>query len=376
MINEEYLSYVDYLKSINFEQKLEILKEKYADKKIILFGIGVFLDVVLDNYDLKKYIDVVGISDKRITEDKTSAYLDCYNLYNPMSLRALDFDIILDTGVLFENPKTYLRKNYYIKKSIPVEKLVQISFSEHFANCIEKWIAVLKYLVTSKNLFKAVKYSFLCQTREIIAKTNYIKNLNRIKKSDKPIRTAFICSDVTQTDFVGLYNLIYFDKNFKLFPIILTPQNLVENEEIDEEKMNESVKIFNSFEFKVIDGIDRQTKELACLHAFKPDLIFYQKPIYIKDDFSPLKMSEHALTFTIDYLIKNSDYTAMGSKYFRKQVSDLWKVFLFNNEDKNLYSEYADTKYKDVTTVINIASNKTNNNSEILKYLRKCFSLN
>ena len=33
-INEEYLSYVDYLKSINFANILENLKKKYANKKL------------------------------------------------------------------------------------------------------------------------------------------------------------------------------------------------------------------------------------------------------------------------------------------------------------------------------------------------------
>ena len=41
-INEEYLSYIDYLKSIDFDRKLEILRDKYADKKVVLFGVAYF----------------------------------------------------------------------------------------------------------------------------------------------------------------------------------------------------------------------------------------------------------------------------------------------------------------------------------------------
>jgi len=364
-MNEEYLSYVDYLKSINFEKKLEILKEKYTDKKIILFGMGIFLDAVLDNYDIKKYLNVMGISDKRVTEDKAYDYKG-FNVYKPLALRALNFNVILDTGILFEDTKKYLNNSYFIKKNVCIEKLVQIPLSEKIHNYTDKIKMTFKYLIVSKNIFKAIKYFIVCQKQEIVAKTNYIKNIRRLKKSDKPIRTAFICSDTLHTDFVGLYNLLYFDKDFKLFPIIITSDNLLESEPVDEEKMNKNLEFFNNFNIKVIDGVDRQTGEMACLHAFKPDLIFYQAPINIKDDFNPYKMSKMALTFTIEYFMKDANFTTMGSKYFRKQVSNLWKIFVNNKEDKNLYSEYTDIQNKDIVTVIN-----KNLNSGIVKFLKK-----
>ena len=105
--NEEYLSYVDYLKSINFEEKLDVLKEKYTDKKIILFGMGSFLDAILNNYKITDYLNVIGISDKRVTQDASNAY-NGFNVYAPRALRALQFNVILDTSVLFEDTKQYL----------------------------------------------------------------------------------------------------------------------------------------------------------------------------------------------------------------------------------------------------------------------------
>ncbi len=368
--NEEYLSYVDYLRSVNFEQKLEILKEKYADKKVILYGTGLFLDAVLDNYDIKNYLNIIGISDKRIKEDKSYDYKG-FNVYKPSALRALNFNVVLDTGILFENNKKYLRDNHCLKRGIIVQKLVQIPLTEKITNFFNKIKAVFGYLKQSKNPFLALKYLFICETREIVSKTNYIANLKRIRKSNKPIRTAFVCSDAQHTDFVGLYNLLYFDKDFNLFPIIIVPDNLLDTDEIDEEKMSKSMGIFDAFNFKIIDGVDRQTKELACLHAFKPDLIFYQNPIHIKDDFNPYKMSNTALTFSVEYFIKDANFVSMGSKYFRKQVSDLWKIFVGNKEERNLYSEYTDIQNKDIVKIIN-----RNINSGIVKYLKKCLKRN
>lgn len=367
-INEEYLSYVDYLKSINFDKKLEILKEKYADKKIVIFGIGVLLDAILDNYPIKDSLNVIGISDSRIKEETTKEYKG-FNLYKPTALRALNFNVILDTNIMFENTRKYLRKNYLIKRSVKIENFIQIPFSEKIKNFTDKQTAIYNYLITSKNPINTLKYSLNCTTQELISKANYIKKLDKLKKSDKPIRTVFICSDVTHTEFVGLYNLLYFDKDFKVFPIIVTTDNLLDSEPIDEEKMKRFVGFFNSFDTKVIDGVDRETKELACIHAFKPDLIFYQRPIFIKDDFNPNKMSEQALTFTIEYDVRNENFTALGSNYFRKQVSNLWKIFINNPEDKNLYVQYTNLENKDLVKVVN-----KNINTGIVKYLKKVFN--
>lgn len=364
-MNEEYLSYVDYLKSVNFEQKLEIMKEKYDGKKVVLFGMGLFLDAIIDNYDIKKYINVIGISDKRVTEDKAADYKG-FNLYKPLALRALKFNVVLDTNIMFEKSKQFLKQNYYVNKNIIIEPIIQKTTKELCETVINKIQAIFKYLIESKNIFSSIKFSFICNAQEINSKTNYIKQLKRLKTSQKPIRTVFIASDVQHSDFVGLYNLLYFDKDFRLFPIILVTNNLIETEEINEEKMAKDLELLRTFKIDAIDDMDREMHTIASLHAFKPDLIFYQKPIHIKDDFSPAKMSEKALTFTVEYSISNADFASIGSKYFRKQVSNLWKVFVGNKDDKNLYSEYTDIQNKNIVTVIN-----KNLNSGIVKYIKK-----
>mgnify|MGYP004505570461 CR=1 FL=1 len=364
-INEEYLSYIDYLKSIDFDRKLEILRDKYADKKVVLFGVGLLLDAILDNYNIKDYLNVIGISDSRIQDDSIKEYKG-FNLYKPLALRALNFSVILDTNILFEKTSKFLRSNCYVKKSVKIEKLIQIPFTEHFKNFVYKQKSVFEYLLASKNIFTTIQYSFSCTAEELISKANYIKKLTKIKKSDKPIRTVFICSDIAHTEFMGLYNLLYFDKDFQVFPIIVIQDNLLESEDIDEARMQRFVDFFNSFDTKVIDGIDRETKELACIHAFKPDLVFYQHPIHIKDDFNPHKMSKQALTFTIEYDVRNENFETLGSDYYRKQVSNIWKVFINNPEDKNLFTEYTNTANKDLVKIVN-----KNINTGIIKFLKK-----
>ncbi len=365
IINEEYLSYVDYLKSVNFDRILEILKIKYAGKKVILFGTGVFLDAILDNYNITDYLNIIGVSDRRAEGTSETTYKE-FNLYKPIALRALNFNVVLDTSVLFEKTTKYLRRNFYVKKSVEIAPIVQIPFTDKFKQFVEKQKSAFEYLKTSKDIFKFLMYYFTLNSQELVSKANYLKKLKNIRSSKEPVKVAFLCSDTQHTDFVGLYNLLYFDKDFKTFPIIITPKQLLESEPVNEENMKRDVDFFNTFDTKVIDGWDRETNTLPCIHAFKPDLIFYQKPIYIKDDFSPYVMSEQALTFTIEYDTRNADFTALGSKYFRKQVSNLWKIFVNNDEDRKLYEEYTDISHKDVVQVVN-----KNINTAIVKYLKK-----
>ena len=285
-INEEYLSYVDYLKSINFANILENLKKKYANKKIVLFGTGVLLDAILDNYNVTDYLNIIGVSDKRLEsqQEEISTYKNI-NLYKPFALRALNISVVLDTSVLFENTAKYLRNNFYVKKSVEIAPMIQIPFVDKFKNFVAKQKASLGYLL--------------------------------------------------------------------------------ESEEVSEESIQEVVDFFKTYDLQVIDGWDRETRTIPCIHAFKPDLIFYQKPIYVKDDFSPYVMSKQALTISVEYDTRNADFAALGAKYFRKQVSNMWKVFVNNEEDRKLYEEYTDITKKDVVRVVS-----KNINASIVKYLK------
>lgn len=366
IINEEYLSYVDYLKSINFANILENLKKKYANKKVVLFGTGVLLDAILDNYNVSEYLNIIGVSDKRVEDKEENATYKDFNLYKPFSLRALSVNVVLDTSVLFEKSAKFLRQNFYVKKSVEISPMIQIPFVDKLKGFAEKQKASIKYLIESKNVFDFVKYYFSLNAQELVSKTNYLKKIKEIKKSKAPLKVAFLCEDIKHTDFVGLYDLISADKAFRVFPIIITPNQLLETEEVNEDSINRAIEFFKTYNLQVIDGWDKETGTIPCVHAFKPDLIFYQCPIYVKDDFSPYVMSKQALTFNVEYDTRNADFAALGSGYFKKHVSNLWKVFVNNDEDRKLYEEYTNITNKDVVKVVS-----KNINASIVKYLKK-----
>lgn len=369
-INEEYLSYYHYLQSINFDNILAKLKKKYDSKKIVLFGTGDLLDVLLDEYHITEHLNIVGISDTHIENQNIEEYKGL-NVYKPLALRSINFNILLDINPTFHKTKHFLRTNHYVRKNIIIDKLLQIPILDKIKSIYKKQKALLYYAKTSKNLIQSAYYAMSCTAEELISKANYINKLEEIKHKKDAIRVAFLCSNTQNTDFLSLYNLLKQNPKFNVYPLILIPDVLIETQEINEEKMLAKVNNFNKFNIPLIDGWDRETKDLTCLHAFKPDLIFYQNPIFIKSNFSPHKMSQHALTFNVLYDITTSDFKKMCSDYYKKQVSNLWKVFVKNAEDKTFYKTYTNLFGKNI--VIN-----TNNkiNLKILEYFTEEFELN
>ncbi len=59
----QYDELLEILKKKNFQKRLDKLSKKYKDKKILLYGAGLFFDVVYENFDLSAF-NIIGISDR------------------------------------------------------------------------------------------------------------------------------------------------------------------------------------------------------------------------------------------------------------------------------------------------------------------------
>ncbi len=359
-MNEEYLSYYDYLKSINFENILENLKNKYKNQKVILFGMGALLDVIIDEFHIQDFLNIIGITDSHIEHENENEVENSdkeykgIRVFNPLALRSINYNVILDTTTMLGKTKQFLRKNYYVKKNTVIKNLIQIPILQIIKSFIHRQKVLFNYIKESKNIIKSVYYGITCNKEELISKTNYIKKLRILQEKNDKIRVAFLCSDIKNTDFITLYNLMKFDNKFNVYPVILIPNNLIETKEIDEELMKNSLSQFkNSNDIDIIDGWDRDTNDLACLHAFKPDIVFYQDPIYIKDNFSPLKMSETALTFNIQYDFDKKSYNKICSGYYKKQAANFWKIFVKSEEDEKEFITCTNLLGKDIVTNTN-----------------------
>ena len=173
-MNEQYLSFYDYLQSNNFENVLNKLKYRYKDKKIILFGNYTFLLVVLKEFNITNYLNIVGLSNIDDSNVNGSDLLKNCNItiYSPTEIRSVDFDIILDVSESLKVTKQYLRQNHYVKKTVEINSLSEIPLITRIKNFINKQKYVFLYLKESKSIVKTVLYDIICNSEEIISKTN------------------------------------------------------------------------------------------------------------------------------------------------------------------------------------------------------------
>ena len=105
-----------YLQNIHFDKYLKKMNKKLANKKIIIYGVGLFFKYIQENYDLS-LLDVIGVSDLKFKNtDEGEKYLN-YNIipldriisYNPdyVIVAAINYEKIIDNFEMniFNNTK-------------------------------------------------------------------------------------------------------------------------------------------------------------------------------------------------------------------------------------------------------------------------------
>lgn len=58
----------EHLKKYNFDKNFEKLKRKLKNKKIIVYGTGLFFQYIIKNYDLSS-LNIIGVSDLKYGKD-------------------------------------------------------------------------------------------------------------------------------------------------------------------------------------------------------------------------------------------------------------------------------------------------------------------
>lgn len=80
-----------FLKKKNIQNRIEELAQKYKDKKIMIYGAGKVLDLMIKNYNLNK-LNIIGIVDKKFNN---SNEYHSYKTYDPYSFMKETPDIVL-----------------------------------------------------------------------------------------------------------------------------------------------------------------------------------------------------------------------------------------------------------------------------------------
>lgn len=118
---------LNYLYNFKFDETLPKLKKKLKNKSVLLYGAGVFLELIKKYFDLSD-LNIVGISDKKFENHNENDEFLGYKVYSPSEIKDLNPDYVL---VATKNYMNVIESLYYetLKDSkIKIKPLVKKPF--------------------------------------------------------------------------------------------------------------------------------------------------------------------------------------------------------------------------------------------------------
>lgn len=118
---------LNYLYEFNFDKTLPKLVKKLKNKSVVLYGAGVFLELIKKYFDISG-LNIIGISDKRFENHIDNEEFLGYKVYSPEELKELNPDYVL---VATKNYINIIESLYYetLKGSnIKIKPLMQKPF--------------------------------------------------------------------------------------------------------------------------------------------------------------------------------------------------------------------------------------------------------
>ncbi len=306
-MSTEYIGWVEYFKQSDFVNKLNCLKQKCQNKKVVIYCNGIFFDALSDTYNLSDYFNIYGISDIRYENSDIDFYKG-FSCIKPSELNQKDFDIILIATPNFQSIKKFFGAQNIKQKSLPLffEKRENFFFRKSAAN--------------------------------------YRKVLSNLKHKSK-IKVLFTCEENSKWSCGRLYNLLKNNPRFEVLPVVLFP--IITKNRI-EFTQQENIEFFSKFGIKTIDGYDYEEKKNRNLRDFAPDIVFYQQPWYLQGYNHPQAVSEYALTVMFPYGYTTLSPDEWGSYLVKKVYSNLWKFFSESPYHNKFYARAANMKFKNI----------------------------
>lgn len=120
------MEHLEFFNENNAQKQLNKLAKKYKNKRIVIYGAGIYFQIIKKNFDLSG-LNIVGIADKKFEQNKTSNNTP-YTALLPQELNDIDFDVIL--VAVYNSPEIegFLKYNLLIngknhnKKIFPIIK--------------------------------------------------------------------------------------------------------------------------------------------------------------------------------------------------------------------------------------------------------------
>lgn len=167
-------------------------------------------------------------------------------------------------------------------------------------------------------------------------KPKVLEKLKEKLESGEKLKVVFYVYDETKWKCQSLYNLLSADVRFDV-KILVTKTSCLNRDNssyISDEEVEKTFNFFKKLGLNVEYTYDLKKAKFIPFKRFKPDIIFYQHPWYVKTEQGPVVCSKFALTCYVPY-------------YFPIETADVDCKLRFHDYVENYYilDEYTKQKY-------------------------------
>lgn len=86
--------HLEYLEKVNFSKQLGKLNKKLKNKSIVIYGTGIFFEVLKSNYDMCS-LNIIAVSDRKFTNHEQDEEFLGYKVCAPEEIASLHPDCVL-----------------------------------------------------------------------------------------------------------------------------------------------------------------------------------------------------------------------------------------------------------------------------------------
>lgn len=119
--------FLEFLEKTNFAKHLQKISKKYKNKKIVIYGAGLFFQVIEKHYDLS-VLNIIAISDRKFSNHRENEIFKGYLVCSPQEIIDLKPDYVLISTKKVFNMIEYLQQEVLIKTGIKIKTLIYKSF--------------------------------------------------------------------------------------------------------------------------------------------------------------------------------------------------------------------------------------------------------
>lgn len=124
-------NFKEYLEKKKAQKLIDEIASKYEDKKVVLYGAGLFAGELFRNYDFSK-LNIIGVADKKFQDNYEGDFYG-YPKLGPDDLLETDFDLLLITTYDDTYIKDFLKNDLFSaeEKIFEIKTLVRLNLFEY-----------------------------------------------------------------------------------------------------------------------------------------------------------------------------------------------------------------------------------------------------